>query len=151
VAEVASQCHRHDLPLVLEPIVYPIKPGQKKSDPEFAGSLLNLHTETARRLIPLGVDLLKTEFVIDVGREKDEQRIRDAYSEFSDAVRVPWVLLSGGVPFSVFERQLEYACEAGASGFLAGRAIWQDVMQLTEELEREQVLNRVAVARLKIL
>jgi tagatose 1,6-diphosphate aldolase len=151
VEAVAKECRRHDLPLILEPIVYPVTPGQKKSEPEFADSLSRLVIESARRLVPLGVDVLKAEFVVDVRREKDEPKIRDAYVELSETARVPWVLLSGGADFATFQRQFEFACEAGASGFLAGRAIWQDAMDHADPSDRERFLNRVAVGRLKIL
>jgi len=149
VEEVAKECRRNDLPLILEPIVYPVTSGPKK--PEFADSLSRLVIESARRLVPLGVDVLKAEFVVDVAREKDEHKIRDAYVELSETARVPWVLLSGGADFATFQRQFEFACEAGASGFLAGRAIWQDAMDHADPCDREQFLNRVAVGRLKIL
>lgn len=79
VEAVAKECRRNDLPLILEPIVYPVTPGQKKSEPEFADALSRLVIESARRLVPLGVDILKAEFVVDVRREKDEPKIRDAY------------------------------------------------------------------------
>jgi tagatose 1,6-diphosphate aldolase len=151
VQEVAKQCRRFDLPLVLEPIVYPVISGQKKTDPEFADSLPRLVIESARRLVPLGVDVLKAEFVVDVKREKDEQKTREAYAELSEIAGVPWVLLSGGADFPTFQRQLEFACEAGASGFLAGRAIWQDAMDVSDSSERERFLGRTAVSRLKIL
>jgi tagatose 1,6-diphosphate aldolase len=107
--------------------------------------------ESARRLVPLGVDVLKAEFVVDVKREKDEQKTREAYAELSEVAGVPWVLLSGGADFPTFQRQLEFACEAGASGFLAGRAIWQDAMDVSDSSERERFLGRTAVSRLKIL
>ncbi|MFC7397592.1 hypothetical protein ACFQU1_10345 [Chelatococcus sp. GCM10030263] len=42
---------------------------------------------------------------------------------------VPWVLLSGGAAPPVFERVLDYAYAAGASGFLAGRTIWLNAIR----------------------
>ncbi len=46
--------------------------------------------------------------------------------ELDQASRLPWVLLSAGVDFESFRIQVEIACKAGASGFLAGRALWQE-------------------------
>lgn len=37
---------------------------------------------------------------------------------------VPWVVLSNGVEPPDFPHAVEAACRAGASGFLAGRAVW---------------------------
>ena len=42
---------------------------------------------------------------------------------------VPWVLLSAGGSMQQFEHALVYACRAGASGFLAGRAVWWNALQ----------------------
>jgi tagatose 1,6-diphosphate aldolase len=41
---------------------------------------------------------------------------------------VPWVLLSAGVGPRTFEAGLRLALGAGASGFLAGRAVWLDAL-----------------------
>jgi tagatose 1,6-diphosphate aldolase len=38
----------------------------------------------------------------------------------------PWVMLSAGAGKAEFRNVLEHAFKAGASGFLAGRAIWLD-------------------------
>jgi tagatose 1,6-diphosphate aldolase len=38
----------------------------------------------------------------------------------------PWVMLSAGAGMTDFVRSMRYACRAGASGYLAGRAIWAD-------------------------
>ena len=38
----------------------------------------------------------------------------------------PWVMLSAGVGKEPFQKILSHAFQAGASGFLAGRAIWQE-------------------------
>lgn len=44
------------------------------------------------------------------------------------AVPVPWVVLSNGVAPPDFPRAVEAACRAGASGFLAGRAVWSEAL-----------------------
>jgi sulfofructosephosphate aldolase len=40
----------------------------------------------------------------------------------------PWVVLSQGVDRDDFLRAVTMACRAGASGFLAGRALWSDLV-----------------------
>jgi sulfofructosephosphate aldolase len=35
-------------------------------------------------------------------------------------------VLSGGEPFERFHAMVRVACDAGASGFVAGRALWRD-------------------------
>lgn len=39
----------------------------------------------------------------------------------------PWVLLSHGTVFERFKKQLQICVASGAQGFLAGRALWQEV------------------------
>jgi tagatose 1,6-diphosphate aldolase len=40
----------------------------------------------------------------------------------------PWVMLSAGASMASFEHAIGYACRAGASGFLAGRAVWWEAL-----------------------
>jgi tagatose 1,6-diphosphate aldolase len=61
------------------------------------------------------------------------------------------VLLSAGVDFDSFKRQVEIACEAGASGFLAGRALWQEGAQIRSRQERMNFFRNTAALRLKKL
>jgi sulfofructosephosphate aldolase len=44
--------------------------------------------------------------------------------EIDAALPCPWVVLSQGVDPDDFPRAVRAACEGGASGFLAGRALW---------------------------
>jgi sulfofructosephosphate aldolase len=57
----------------------------------------------------------------------------------------PWVVLSSGVAIDDFAGAVESACLGGASGFLAGRAIWRDA--LVED--PEPALRERAVPRLR--
>ena len=54
----------------------------------------------------------------------------EACREVSQASRVPWVLLSAGVDFSAYLKQLVVACQSGASGAMAGRAVWKEAVGL---------------------
>jgi tagatose-1,6-bisphosphate aldolase len=59
-------------------------------------------------------------------------------------------LLSAGVDFEQFEPQVVAACEGGASGFLAGRAIWKEGVALAPD-ERQAFIAGTATDRLKRL
>ena len=67
------------------------------------------------------------------------------------AMPVPWVILSAGDTFSLFQRMVETACLAGASGFMVGRAVWQEGMVLPEAAQRDDFLKTTARARLGML
>ena len=63
----------------------------------------------------------------------------------------PWAVLSAGVPFDEFTKVLQVAFdEGGASGFIAGRSVWRESLQLSGA-EREQFLVDVARPRLERL
>lgn len=153
LSQVAEACRQYDIPLFVEPICFPIEPGQKKTSPEFAARRPEIVIESAKRLVPLGVDVLKAEFPTEASYEphQDEAIMRDYCCQLSEAIDIPWVLLSAGVDFATFQKQVEIACEAGASGFLAGRAIWKEYLSLSTPADRYHFLNTVAASRIRIL
>ena len=137
---------------MLEPICYPIEPGLQKTDATFAQQRPEIVLESARRLVPLGGDLMKVEFPTDPTHETDESKMRDYCCQLTEVCNgIPWVLLSAGVDFSTFQQQVEIACESGASGFVAGRAIWKETLHLSSATERDQFLNSIAISRLRVL
>jgi tagatose 1,6-diphosphate aldolase len=56
--------------------------------------------------------------------------VRRYCKQFDAATPLPWAILSFGVPLDEFLAQLEFAAEAGACGFLAGRSIWRSALGL---------------------
>jgi tagatose-1,6-bisphosphate aldolase len=127
VRKVARDCDKYDIPFFLEPLSYACD-DQNKSVP--AEERRKVVLETARRLVPLGVDILKTEFPVDVSAEPDENIWFEACQELTEASEVPWVLLSAGVSYDTFMKQVGIACEAGASGVMAGRTVWKEAVTL---------------------
>jgi sulfofructosephosphate aldolase len=76
----------------------------------------------ARELGSLGADLYKAE--VPFHGEADESNVRSACRELTDTITGPWVVLSSGVAEQTFPSAVGWACAEGASGFLAGRAVW---------------------------
>jgi len=70
-------------------------------------------------------------------RERSSFSIDDAY-EFCESItqtsRVPWVILSAGVDIEEFLINVEIASDSGASGFLAGRAVWKEFTKFSQIL-----------------
>jgi len=60
--------------------------------------------------------------------ESDLSRVYAESVKMSRVVGGPWVVLSNGVRQADFAEAVRLACEGGAHGFLAGRAIWSDVI-----------------------
>jgi sulfofructosephosphate aldolase len=63
----------------------------------------------------------------------------------TEALPVPWVVLSQGVPRDEFPQAVEDACKGGARGFLAGRALWTNTLAAEDptELLRTQSVPRL--------
>lgn len=144
VRQVSVECLQYDLPLFLEPLSFPLDPGIKKLP---SAERRWVVVETARRLTSLGVDVLKAEFPLEISEQPDEAAWAQACQSLSDASVAPWVLLSAGVNFDDFLRQTRVACQQGASGVLAGRAVWKEAVQLLGE-DRRIFLETTASDRL---
>jgi tagatose 1,6-diphosphate aldolase len=144
-AKIAEDCIQHDLVLMLEPLSYSLDEKKKLSSDEKRYVVV----ETAKRLTPLNVDILKAEFPLDAN-ETDESKWMDACKEISSASSVPWILLSAAVDYDLFLRQVTVACNAGASGIAVGRAIWQEAVTMNAE-ERMNFLRTTAKYRLSRL
>jgi sulfofructosephosphate aldolase len=60
--------------------------------------------------------------------ENDLSRVYGESVRMSQVAGGPWVVLSNGVRQADFAEAVRIACAGGAHGFLAGRAIWSDVV-----------------------
>ena len=149
-ARVIAQCRQYDIAMFLEPMSYSLDASVKKESAEFAATRPVVVRETARRLSALGPDVLKLESPHDAAYESDFDKWQAACAEISEVCSVPWVLLSAGVAFETFEEQTRAACLAGASGFLAGRAIWKECVTMTPH-ERARFLETTASERIQKL
>ena len=135
VAAVVEDCRRDGLPSVIEPLVQALPGETLDGDAKEA-----LVVESARRLATLRPDLLKLEWPGTQGCT----RVTEALDG------VPWALLSAGVPFEEFVGRVRTALAAGASGFIAGRAIWGEAVDMVGQ-ERQDFLTGVARPRLEQL
>jgi tagatose 1,6-diphosphate aldolase len=147
-ARVAEDCTKQDLVLMLEPLSYALDETKKLSSDEKRYVV----AETAKRLTPLRVDILKAEFPLDAN-DTDESKWMDACREISSAAVSPWILLSAAVDYETFLRQVTVACNAGASGIAVGRAVWKEAvnMQADERMKFLQTTARERLARLTAL
>ena len=151
VKRVAEECQTYDIAFLLEPMSYSLTPGVKKSSAEFAERKPEIVLESARRLADLGIDLLKAEFPADPNYEKDESKLREYAHELTNISPVPWVILSAAETFDVFQPLVEIACEEGASGYMVGRAVWQEAMVLPTAEQRNAELQTTGRSRMAIL
>ncbi|WP_010204945.1 aldolase [Salinibacterium sp. PAMC 21357] len=94
----------------------------------------------AHELGSLGADLYKAEVPLK-GLGTDAELLEECI-RLGNAIASPWVVLSSGVAADDFPRAVEIACQGGASGFLAGRAVWRacvDAPDVVASLEADAV------------
>ncbi len=138
VARIGAACDRYDMPYVFELLVYPLAGDaeQTRDYIEMKSKKPELVLESVRTFAApdFGVDVFKLESPLPA---KDvpgtgEEGAADAqpwFEALGEAAGRPWVMLSAGAGMDEFRRVLTHAYAAGASGYLAGRAIWQAAFQ----------------------
>jgi len=126
VQQTVETCARYDIPLFLEPIAYSLDPSKPLPNSELRPIVIDM----AKTFSAMGVDILKMQFPLDAKQSQDLIEWRDACQELNAACTVPWALLSAGESYDVFVKQAQIACQAGASGIIAGRAIWAEAVDL---------------------
>lgn len=161
IADAGRACREHELPFVLELLVYPF-PGEDATSAAYARAKPERVLESVRHYAEerFGVDLLKLEFPADlkytrefasgafdgVAREHvyDLGEVEAHLAHLDSVASVPWVILSAGVGPREFALNVELACAAGASGFLAGRAVWWDALDAYPDVDamRERLARR---------
>jgi tagatose 1,6-diphosphate aldolase len=137
--EIVAACATQDVPLYLEPILYGVTD---------SSALPRLVLQSAIDAAAVGADILKLEFPAPTDKPRDWPSACEAISA---AVDKPWTLLSAGVEFETYCAQVQVACRAGASGYIAGRAVWGDACAIADRGQRRAWLvteGRSRLARL---
>ena len=132
-------CHAHGLLSIIEPVVRPPRRGDN-FDREQA------IIDAAKELGDSGADLYKVEMPLH--GNGPQAALLAASRKLNEQISMPWVILSSGVDEKLFPRAVRVAMQAGASGFLAGRAVWSSVVGLPDT---ELMLRDVSVPKLQRL
>ena len=123
--EVVADCMVAEFPLFLEIVTH-------NED---------LVIESVKQFLDEGIypDVWKLEYPGSLGKCRE---ITDIVGD------TPWILLTGGADFETFKANLENATKGGAKGFLAGRALWQEVCTMGGE-EKVKFLKEILSNRFK--
>jgi tagatose-1,6-bisphosphate aldolase len=113
--EALADCAAADLLCVMELMTYPL---EDETPEQFAGRKEDLVVEGAVLLQECGAHVLKLEYP---GSERGCRRV-------TDALDVPWAVLSAGVDHAAFCEQLRASMAGGAQGFIAGRSLWKEAV-----------------------
>jgi len=163
VRRVGEECAKYDIAFVFELLVYPFASVSEsfkdyREDPnKQAEHVVNSVLEFSNPVYQ--VDLLKLESPIPAPLLPDPQSehaasVQLTFNALSKACQgLPWVLLSAGAGFDEFTRAMTFAARAGASGFLAGRALWADLIEpypdQTEVIKNLKTIGAQRISRLQ--
>jgi tagatose 1,6-diphosphate aldolase len=126
--------HDHDLPFFLEFVLYSTETNPSSDINE------TLKDTIAKGVVP---DVWKIPYPGSADKSKETTSV---------VGEVPWVLLTGGTTFDEFLEQYKLAYGAGAKGFVAGRALWQEACDMwTKPEELDVFLNQTLVERFEKL
>mgnify|MGYP002630364086 FL=1 len=133
-------CKVSELPSIIEIIVKP---------PTDSSKAFNREEEliiAAREASAWKPDLYKAE--VPFHGEGDLNLVTKNAEKISEAIGSPWVVLSNGVKQPFFNNAVKACAMGGASGFLAGRAVWADIVGATDI---PKALREVSIPRLEQL
>ena len=125
VADFAAE----DLLLVVEFLTYQL---EGESDEDYARVFPELIVGGTRICLDLGSKVLKLPYP---GNPEACRQV----TELCEGV--PWAVLSAGVNHETFLGQVEIAMEQGASGVIAGRALWKDCISLDDTVLADRLEN----------
>jgi tagatose 1,6-diphosphate aldolase len=158
VEKVGRECREQDLAFLLEPLVYPFAGAVNASHDyvEDKTKRPELVIDTVREFAKprYGVDIFKLETPIPADQVPDPDSKGPAVAEtrrwfeaIDKELDRPWVMLSAGAGMEPFRRIVSFAFAAGASGYLAGRALWWQAFQNFPDMEAfRTALRRDSIA-----
>lgn len=138
VRAIGEECRRCDIPYLFEVLVYPL-PGEKNQTTQYIEM-----TDKRADLVLEGIaEFAKPEYGVDVFKLESPVPARECpghgapgaaavqkyFDEMGRLAGRPWVMLSAGAGMGEFRNVLSHAYAAGASGYLAGRAIWSEAFR----------------------
>ena len=145
VQRTGAACARYDIPFLLELRVYPF-PGAAAAGVDDAVApreRADLVLASVERFAgaDFGVDLFALESPLPAaevpapeGAGHAVDTCRALFDELGRRAGRPWVVRSAGATAPAFRHIVAHACHAGASGHLAGRAVWWDGFEAFPDL-----------------
>jgi sulfofructosephosphate aldolase len=140
VDEFNQLCAKSGLPSIIEVIVKPPTDSSRSFDREEELVI------AAKEASTWSADLYKAE--VPFHGEGDLLAITRNAQRITEAVGTPWVVLSNGVKAPFFADAVKACAQGGASGFLAGRAVWADIVGAPDI---PAALREVSIPRLEKL
>lgn len=136
---IGEACRRYDIPFLFELLVYPL-PGEKNQTTQY----IEMADKKSELVLESVAEFAKPEYGVDVFKLESPVPARDCdgsagvqavFNEMGKLCGRPWVMLSAGAGMAEFKAVLGHAYAAGASGYLAGRAIWSEAFKAFPDWE----------------
>lgn len=130
---LVQACEQEGLLLIVELLTYRL---EGETEESYRSAFSQLIADAAALAVGCGAKVLKLPY--------------PGSAEACDAVTaagsgVPWAVLSAGVDHGAFLKQVEIAMANGASGAMAGRALWKDSLAVSPELRKDLLTSRALV------
>ncbi len=135
---IGEACARFDIPFLFELLVYPLA-----GDADRTKDYVEMKGKNSGHVLQSVADFAGPEFGIDIFKLESpvaanavpgagnagSDEVQALFDEMGRLAGRPWVMLSAGAGMAEFRNILTHAYRAGASGYLAGRAIWADAFR----------------------
>lgn len=151
---IGEACAKYDIPYLLELLVYPLAHDQEQTK-----EYLEMKTKRSDHVLQSIEEFTKPEYLVDIFKlespiagpdlnlnEAPDPSVQALFNQMASLANRPFVMLSAGANQAAFKRVMQHAYQAGASGYLAGRAIWQEALKaypdwqsIGEQLSRDSV------------
>ena len=138
IRDLVTACEAEGVLLIVELLTYQL---EGESDETYAAAFPGLVADGAALAVACGAKVLKLQYP---GSAEGCAAVTEA------AQGVPWAVLSAGVDHATFIEQVRTAMAGGASGAMAGRALWKDSLSFSADT-REELLTERALPRLREL
>lgn len=132
---IGEACANYDIPFLFELLVYPLA-----DDEDQTKEYVEMSNKKSDQVLASVEEFAKSDYGVDVFKLEspvnakgipgvdgpDWESVQSVFDEMGRLASRPWIMLSAGAGKQDFRNVLTHAYRAGASGYLAGRAIWLD-------------------------
>lgn len=147
--KVIEECRQNDFPVFLEVVTY--KQSLPASFPSAGEKDHELTLDERPKYVLDSLQMFLNTGVIPDVFKLEYPGNKEACLKITELLnKIPWIILTRGVTFDEFVPQRKEAAESGCVGFLAGRALWQEVCTMGAQ-DKQEFLKETLPERFKTI
>lgn len=147
--KVIEECRQNDFPVFLEVVTY--KQSLPASFPSAGEKDHELTLDERPKYVLDSLQMFLNTGVIPDVFKLEYPGNKEACLKITELLnKIPWIILTRGVTFDEFVPQCKEAAESGCVGFLAGRALWQEVCTMGAQ-DKQEFLKETLPERFKTI